>query len=165
MTEYDFQDLSVLVCDDSLQIRALVKTCLMAFGVKTILDAANAEAAFEQLIDKKPDLVITDWALGESDGLDLVRRVRNDMDSPNPYVPIIMLTGYTEMDRVEIARDAGVSTFLAKPMSADSLLKRMIALVEDERPFIRAMNFFGPDRRFHAAEDFGGADRRGDAAA
>lgn len=164
MTEYDFQDLSVLICDDSLQIRALVKTCLAAFGIKTVHDAANAEAAFEQLVDKKPDLVITDWALGESDGLDLVRRIRTDVDSPNPYVPIIMLTGYTEVERVEIARDAGVSAFLAKPMTANSLLKRLIALVEDDRPFVRAMDFFGPDRRFHMAEDFDGADRRSHAA-
>ncbi len=160
MEEYDFKDLSVLVCDDSLQIRALVKNCLGAFGIKNITDASSAEAAFQQLLDTNPDLVITDWSMGESCGLEFVRKVRQSPDSPNPYVPIIMLTAHTEMDRVQTARDAGVSSFLAKPMSAHSLYKRLVSLVEDKRPFIRCMDFFGPDRRFKTDPGFGGEDRR-----
>ena len=160
MTGYNFQSLSVLVCDDSLQIRALVKNCLTAFGINDIHEAPNAEAAFEKLLEIKPDLVITDWNLGESCGLELVRRIRTSLEAPNPYVPIIMLTGHTEMERVETARDAGVSSFLAKPMSAQSLFKRLASLVEDQRPFIRCTDFFGPDRRFQHNPDFGGQDRR-----
>ena len=64
------------------------------------------------------------------------------------------------MERVETARDAGVSSFLAKPMSAQSLFKRLASLVEDQRPFIRCTDFFGPDRRFRHNPDFGGQDRR-----
>jgi PleD family two-component response regulator len=164
MDDYNFQDLSVLVCDDSLQIRALVKNCLMAFGINNIHEASNAEAAFEALEEFNPDLVITDWNLGESCGLELVRRIRQSMEAPNPYVPIIMLTGHTDMERVETARDAGVSSFLAKPMSAQSLFKRLVTLVEDKRPFIRCTDFFGPDRRFHEGADFDGEDRRASAA-
>ncbi len=165
MEEYDFKDLSVLVCDDSLQIRALVKNCLMAFGINDILEASSAEAAFEKLLESNPDLLITDWNLGESCGLELVRRIRTSMEAPNPYVPIIMLTGHSEMERVETARDAGVSSFLAKPMSAQSLFKRLASLVEDQRPFIRSRDFFGPDRRFQENPDFGGEDRRVSASA
>ena len=160
MTGYNFQSLKVLICDDSLQIRALVKNCLMAFGIREICEASNAEAAFEELQDSDPDLLITDWNLGESCGLELVRRIRTSMEAPNPYLPIIMLTGHSEIERVEIARDAGVSSFLAKPMSAQSLFKRLASLVEDNRPFIRCTDFFSPDRRFHDNDDFGGEDRR-----
>lgn len=160
MQEYDFKDLSVLICDDNMQIRALVRNCLRAFGIKNIVDAPSAEAAFQQLKDTNPDLVITDWSMGESSGLEFVRRVRQSEESPNPYVPIIMLTAYAEVDRVQTARDAGVSSFLAKPMSAHSLYKRLASLVEDKRPFIRCVDFFGPDRRFKSDPDFGGEDRR-----
>ncbi len=165
MSDYNFQSLSVLICDDSLQIRALVKNCLMAFGINDVHEASNAEAAFEELLDSDPDLLITDWNLGESCGLELVRRIRTSMEAPNPYLPIIMLTGHSEMERVEIARDAGVSSFLAKPMSAQSLFKRLASLVEDNRPFIRCTDFFGPDRRFHEMSEFGGEDRRDSASA
>ncbi len=160
MDSYNFEKLSVLVCDDSLQIRTLVRTCLMAFGVTKITEASNAETAFERLVETNPDLLITDWNLGDSDGLDLVEHIRHSPESPNPYLPIIMLTGHTEIERVVIARDAGVSTFLAKPMSAKSLYQRLVSMVEDKRSFIRNSDFFGPDRRFNKKSDFGGDDRR-----
>ncbi len=160
MDGYDFKDLKVLVCDDSLQIRALVKNCLGAFGITNVADASSAEAAFQQLLDTKPDVVITDWSMGKSSGLEFVRKIRTDLDSPNPYVPIIMLTAHTEMKRVQTARDAGVSSFLAKPMSAQSLYKRLVSLIEDKRPFVRCVDFFGPDRRFKSDPGFTGEDRR-----
>ena len=58
------------------------------------------------------------------DGLEFTRRVRNDEHSPNPFVPIIMITGHTEKYRVEAARDAGVTEFLAKPITAQNLFIR-----------------------------------------
>ncbi len=88
------------------------------------------------------------------------RKVRTSPDSPNPYVPVIMLTAQAELERVQTARDAGVSGFLAKPMSAHSLHKRLVSLLEDKRPFVRGLDFFGPDRRFKSDPGFGGEDRR-----
>ncbi len=164
MAGYNFEKLSVLLCDDSLQIRALVKNCLRAFGVTKVTDASSADAAFEQLVETNPDLLITDWDLGDSDGLELVDRIRNSPESPCPYLPIIMLTGYAEMERVVIARDAGVSTFLAKPMSANSLYKRLVSVIEDKRSFIRKSDIFGPDRRFGKNDGFSDGDRRDTAA-
>ncbi|MBI3113083.1 MAG: response regulator [Rhodospirillales bacterium] len=163
-TGYNFEKVSVLVCDDSRQIRSLIKTCLMSFGVKRVAEASNADEGFAKLVEHKPDLVITDWNMPPTSGLELVRRIRQSDDSPDPYVPIIMLTGHTELGRVKTARDNGVSSFLAKPMSVDSLYKRIVNLVEDHRPFIRSGDFFGPDRRFNATVPFGGDERRGGAA-
>ena len=68
------------------------------------------------------------------------------------------------MERVEIARDAGVTTFLAKPMSANSLYKRLVSVIEDKRSFIRNSDFFGPDRRFGKNDGFSDDDRRDTAA-
>ena len=111
-----------------------------------------------------PDLVITDWNMPPTSGLDFVKRLRLDEHSPNPYVPIIMLTGYTELYRVKQARDAGVTSFLAKPVSAQSLYKRMVSIVDDQRPFVRNSKYFGPDRRGHRDVDYGGQNRRAAAA-
>ena len=73
--------------------------------------------------------------------------VRSGEDSPNPYVPIIMLTGHTELHRVCEARDAGVNEFLAKPISAKALYSRVASIIEFPRPFIRTKSYFGPCRR------------------
>ena len=85
------------------------------------------------------------------DGLEFTRRVRNDEHSPNPFVPIIMITGHTEKHRVEAARDAGVTEFLAKPITAHNLFARIAEIVERPRAFVRCDNYFGPDRRRHTA--------------
>ena len=58
-----------------------------------------------------------------------------------------MLTGHSEPARVREARDAGVNDFLVKPVSADSIYRRIVSLVDDNRPFIRTRTFHGPDRR------------------
>jgi DNA-binding response OmpR family regulator len=88
--------------------------------------------------------------------------VRNDEHSPNPFVPIIMITGHTEKYRVEAARDAGVTEFLAKPITAQNLFARIAEIVERPRAFVRCDNYFGPDRRRHAQDDYAGPWRRQD---
>jgi len=160
MSGYDFKHLRVLICDDSRQIRSLLKTFLSGFGVKEIEEAADTDTAFDEVKTFDPDLIITDWNMPPTSGLDFVKKLRLSEDSPNPYVPIIMLTGFTELYRVKQARDAGISSFLAKPLSAQSLYKRLVSVVDDQRPFVRDGKYFGPDRRTGRRGGFMGEDRR-----
>jgi len=160
LPNYDFHNLRVLICDDSLQIRLLLKNFLTGFGFQDIIETIDAESAFKELVACDPDLVITDWNLATTEGTELVRQIRLSPDSPNPYVPIIMLTGYTEIERVVVARDSGVSSFLAKPVSANALYKRLVSLVEDKRLFVRMEDFIGPDRRFKKKGQPEGLERR-----
>jgi CheY-like chemotaxis protein len=143
-------------------MRSLVCTFLGGFGVKNVREAADAEQAYEEYMGFDPDLIITDWNMAGTSGLDFVSNVRNNPESPNPYVPIILLTGYTEMYRVSQARDRGINFYLAKPVSASSLYKRLVAVVSDDRPFVRSQRFFGPCRRAakRGDNDYGGVERR-----
>jgi len=164
MSGYDFETLKVLVADDSRPMRSLIKSFLLGFGVKEMFEAADANEAFEEVKSNEPDIVITDWRMPPTDGLDLVRQIRIDMESPNPYLPIIMLTGFTELHRVKQARDAGVTAFLAKPISAAALYRRLCTVIDDQRPFVRVGEFFGPDRRAkRRSEPYMGVERRRDA--
>jgi len=164
MSGYDFETLKVLVADDSRPMRSLIKSFLLGFGVKEMFEAADANEAFEEVKTNEPDIVITDWRMPPTDGLDLVRQIRIDMESPNPYLPIIMLTGFTELHRVKQARDAGVTAFLAKPISAAALYRRLCTVIDDQRPFVRVGEFFGPDRRAkRRSEPYMGVERRRDA--
>ncbi len=147
MQAYNYRDLNVLIVDDNRLMRNLVRTVLFAFGVQDVMEAADGAAALKALQSFSADVVITDWEMEPLDGLDLTRIIRTADDSPNPFVPIIMLTGHTEIDRVHDARDAGVTEFLAKPVSSAMVYQRLVKIVENPRRFIRAGGFAGPDRR------------------
>jgi DNA-binding response OmpR family regulator len=96
------------------------------------------------------------------DGLEFTREIRLSKRSINPFMPIIMITGHTEKHRVEAARDAGVTEFLAKPITPHSLYSRLAEIVERPRAFVRSESYFGPDRRRKALEHYAGPWRRHD---
>jgi DNA-binding response OmpR family regulator len=95
------------------------------------------------------------------DGIDFTRMVRTAPDSPNPFVPIIMLTSQGAYDRVQLARDIGVTEFLIKPVTANALYSRIGNVIQKPRQFVRVSEYFGPDRR-RTIKDFRGEDRRED---
>jgi DNA-binding response OmpR family regulator len=98
----------------------------------------------------------------EMDGIEFVRKIRRAPESPNRCVPILMVTGHTERSRIEAGRDAGVTEFLAKPFTAQSLVGRIAKLVERPRLFVQCEAYFGPDRRRRGAISPNGPRRRRD---
>jgi DNA-binding response OmpR family regulator len=86
--------------------------------------------------------------------------IRTSPESPNRFMPIIMLTGYTQHNHVVQARDTGANEFLAKPVSVNSILTRLLALIEHPRPYVRTKTYFGPCRRRHATDEYRGPERR-----
>jgi len=149
---YNLSKLRVLIVDDSKNMRMLVKTILNALGVQTVREAADGQTAMQELRAGPIDVAIVDWVMEPMDGLEFVRQVRTAEDSPNTFLPIIMMTGHTEKHRIFKARDSGVTEFLAKPITAKMLLLRLTNIIENPRPFVRAKGYFGPDRRRRSEE-------------
>ncbi len=108
----------------------------------------------------QPDIIIVDWEMPGIDGVEFTQLVRNASDSPNPFVPIIFLTSYSDKRHVIEARDAGVTEFLAKPVSAKAIYSRMMSIINKPRPFIRSKQYFGPCRRRHSYPEYKGSERR-----
>ncbi|HEY8948512.1 MAG TPA: response regulator [Rhizomicrobium sp.] len=162
MSGYRFDRLKVLVVDDNQHMRKLVVAILQAFGVTQISEASNGLRALAVMSEENPDAIILDWMMDEMNGIEFTKEVRNSPTSPNPYVPIIMLTGHTSADCVQQARDAGINEFLAKPVSVKAMLARLTAVIEYPRPFIRTPTYFGPCRRRRINEDYNGPERRTD---
>jgi two-component system, chemotaxis family, chemotaxis protein CheY len=160
MSGYRFDKLKLLVIDDNQQMRKLISTIMIAFGAPSILEAESAEKAWVILGKIPVDIIMVDWQMEGMNGLEFVKKVRNAPDSPNPFIPIIMLTGHTHIDHVRMARDAGANEFLAKPVSVKGLLSRLISVIENPRPFVRAKDYFGPCRRRRSNAAFGGPERR-----
>ncbi len=163
MSGYRFDRLKILVVDDNVHMRKLVVTILQAFGTIQIFEATEGERAWTILRDANPDVLFVDWMLEGMNGLDLTKMIRTSTASPNPFVPIIMLTGYTSIDHVRQARDAGVNEFLAKPVSVKAILTRLTAVIEHPRPFVRTRAYFGPCRRRRGHAEYQGPERRSDA--
>ena len=156
---YHFDRLRILVVDDNAHMRRLVVTILQAFGVMHIHEAENGEQAWRTLLEINPDVCVVDWMMEGMSGLELTQKIRTDPMSPNQFVPVIMLTGYTSLDHVARARDAGVNEFIAKPVSAKTLMQRLQAVIEHPRPYVRTKAYFGPCRRRRAV-DYEGPERR-----
>lgn len=157
---YQFYRISVLVVEDNQPMLEVTKSLLLTFGVGHVIGAQNGEIGFKRYCEYNPDIVIADWMMKPMDGISFTRQVRNDPVSPNPYVPIILMTGFSEKRRVLQARDAGVTEFLVKPFNARDLYKRIVQVVERPRQFVRADDFFGPDRRRKKNMPYDGPMRR-----
>ena len=157
------QRLSVLIVDDNQNMRELIRAILQAFGIVNIYDGRDGEHGITKIRDFSIDLVITDWVMEPQDGLDLIKWVRTSPDCPDNFLPIIMVTGHTEKARIVEARDAGINEFVAKPVSAKSLYRRLVSVIEHPRQFVRTKTYFGPDRR-RKVQPFEGPNRRTNAA-
>ena len=155
--------LAFLVVDDNPNMSMIVRTILKNFGIIHIYEAKDVGEAFGIVRQYAIDVVILDYNLGFMDGVEFVKMMRTAKDSPNPYLPIIMLTAYTEQYRVETARDAGITEFCAKPVTATEIYRKICEVIERPRPFIRAGKYFGPDRRRHdMGAAYKGPERRKD---
>lgn len=154
--------IQTLIVDDNGHMINIVKTILRGFGCKHFFEAKDAAEAFDIVKSEAVDIIILDYNMDLLDGLDFVRLVRTGEDSPSPFIPVIMLTAYSERSRVMAARDAGVSEFCRKPINAIELYRKISAVIEHPRDFVRTSTYFGPDRRRHHHADYTGPFRRKD---
>ena len=156
---YTLDKVSILVVEDMLPMLTLTKSLLHIFGFRDIYTARDGAEAYDVFLEKKPDFVITDWHMPTMGGLELINKIRSDEGSANPYIPIILMTGYSSRKRVESARDNGMTEFLMKPYTAKDLYNKIVQLIEKPRPFIKSDEFTGPDRR-RRVEHYNGPIRR-----
>ncbi|SLN38780.1 response regulator [Oceanibacterium hippocampi] len=167
MQSYDLSRFSVLVVEDNKYITSLLVMCMRVLGVGTVKMATDGGQAIEllKLMKTDPvragmqnvDLVLSNWQMAPVDGLMFLRWIRRHKESPNRFVPFVMITGYADPEHVAAARDLGVTDMLAKPFSINSVADKLVTLIERPRQFIHTADYFGPDRRRralpHAGED------------
>ncbi|OIR06204.1 chemotaxis protein CheY [mine drainage metagenome] len=148
-----------LVVDDSAAERKLIHALLTGLGAEQIDEAMDGESAIQSIKHQPPGLILCDWEMEPISGLHLARFIRRSPACPDKRIPLIMMTGHADRQRVVAARDAGVNEFMVKPLSPQTLQSRISAALDSRRPFINAAEYFGPDRRRHAAP-WSGAERR-----
>lgn len=111
----------VLVADDSSTMRKIILRSLNAVGVPSAVEAADGEEAINLFKPGEFDLVLTDWNMPRKNGLEVIQEVRK----LDPNVTIIMVTTEAEKSRVLEAIQAGVSDYLVKPFTAETLREKL----------------------------------------
>ena len=115
---------SILVIDDEPAIRDMLQIALDAAGFKVVL-AEDAKQAYPIIIDTPPDLILLDWMMPGTSGIELLRRLRRDEIN----VPVIMLTAKVEEASKIVGLDSGADDYIAKPFSPRELVSRVKAIL------------------------------------
>lgn len=156
----DYSAISLLLVEDNQHMRAIVTAILKGAGLRNVREARDGAEALDMMRNFPTDIALVDYNMFPIDGVEFTRMLRNATDSPNRYLPVIMITGHAERSRVIEARDAGVNEFVVKPLTARALLARLEMVIMRPRPFVRCTSYFGPDRRRATHPDYAGPFRR-----
>lgn len=155
----DFSVVSFLIVDSNPLSADLTRDILMMLGATQIRHIARSDKVFQAIEESEVDVLITENQMEPISGVNLIKMVRSDPESPDSMMPVIMMPASSEPEFVVAARDAGVSEFVAKPFTVESMYSRMVSAIARPRSFVRTSDYFGPDRRRRQVP-FKGEDRR-----
>lgn len=126
-------DKTILIVDDEAPIRDMLRVALEMSDYQCI-EAGDAQTAHSLIIDRKPDLVLLDWMMPGSSGIDLARRLKRDEVTAG--IPIIMLTAKGEEDNKIQGLEVGADDYITKPFSPRELIARLRAVLRRTETFI-----------------------------
>ncbi|ODC04945.1 phosphate regulon transcriptional regulatory protein PhoB [Terasakiispira papahanaumokuakeensis] len=122
---------TVLIVDDEAPIREMIAVALEMADYQC-LEAADAQQAHAKIVDRKPDLILLDWMLPGTSGVELARRLKRD--AVTAEIPIILLTAKGEEDNKVTGLEAGADDYITKPFSPRELVARLKAVLRRTTP-------------------------------
>ncbi|WP_374469878.1 response regulator [Phenylobacterium sp.] len=122
----------------------------IGFGVKGIRKCTTVEDAESVVASAAFDLLVVDCDLPDGGGYDFVTRLRRLEDNPNRLAPIMLICGHTAPSNVVRGRDCGGNFVVAKPLTPPVMYDRLMWLAKEQRQFVEAEGYVGPDRRHKA---------------
>jgi two-component system, chemotaxis family, chemotaxis protein CheY len=122
------KDTKILIVDDMMTMRKLVKKTLNDNGYMNVTEADDGDHAWPEiekglLINQPYQLVISDWNMPRMSGVELLRKMRTKEET-RP-VPLILLTAEAEKEQVLEAVKAGVSAYITKPFTPTGLMEKL----------------------------------------
>jgi two-component system chemotaxis response regulator CheY len=119
--------IKILVVDDYATMRRIIRNLLNQIGFTNIDEAGDGASALQKLREDKFGLVISDWNMEPMTGLQFLKEVRADIKLKS--TPFIMVTAESKTENVIAAKEAGVSNYIVKPFDADTLKRKMEAVL------------------------------------
>lgn len=120
------RSIPILVVDDFSTMRRIVKSCLKQLGFENITEAEDGSVALSKLQSAEFKLVISDWNMPNMMGIDLLKAVR--ADDRLKKIPFLMVTAEAQKENIIEAAKAGVSNYIIKPFTSDSLEQKLNAI-------------------------------------
>lgn len=148
-TRINLENSIVLLVDDNKMSLDILNSAFMGFGVRERLRADGADEARRHFAGRTIDLAVIEMGLPDEAAYGLLHWLRFEAPTPACYTPVIAIIGHTTRSSVMRARDAGAHFVVAKPISAGTLLSRVVWIAREQRAFLRGEGYAGPDRRFH----------------
>ena len=144
----NLERVTVLVVDGSSQGGDILRQLFSGFGVRHLLRAASGAEAKQIAQEQEINLFVCSDVLPDMTGYEFIRWLRRAKIEPNSFTPAIVVSGHTKRSMVNEARDTGANFVIAKPISTQVLLERVVFVAREARPFLEAGEYLGPDRRF-----------------
>lgn len=112
---------SILIVDDSLPMRSVIKRTLKAsgYGNGDVFEAANGGEAMELLQNNWVDLVLTDYNMPVMDGLEFVKTMRKDDVSKD--IPVVVISTEGNKSKIQEFMDFGAEGYITKPFTAEAI--------------------------------------------
>lgn len=117
------KNIPVLIVDDFSTMRKIVKNSLKALGFNNVSEAVDGKEALEKLQNGEFKFVISDWNMPNMMGIDLLKAVRSD--ERLKALPFLMVTAEGKKENILEAAKAGVSNYIVKPFTVDSLQEKI----------------------------------------
>ena len=154
---FNFSSFNLLLLVESEFARQLLSDMCRSLRFRSVISKRDIDSAWEAFKSNPVDIVIGDITTDR--GSQFLKSVRDFEKSPNALVPFIATSISSSVGCVARARDCGATEFLKLPLSAITLLERIIYVIDNPRVFVRAPDYLGPDRR-RKQREFEGPDRR-----
>ncbi|ERS86536.1 MULTISPECIES: phosphate regulon transcriptional regulator PhoB [Halomonas] len=122
---------TVLIVDDEAPIREMIAVALEMADYR-VLEADNAQTAHAMVVDHQPDLLLLDWMMPGTSGIELARRLKREETTAE--LPIILLTAKGEEDNKIQGLEAGADDYITKPFSPRELVARLKAVLRRTTP-------------------------------
>jgi two-component system chemotaxis response regulator CheY len=138
------EDLVVLIADGNAFTRRLTRQMLTTIGIRSTYEVADGIEALNAILAVKADVMILDWVMPRLESSEVMRIVRSPGVFPKSSLPVIMLTDLGLQSRVTTAIRVGAHELLIKPLSPTKLQQRLLGIVLNPRPMVRAGPFYIP---------------------
>ncbi len=159
-SKLNFSQIGVLTVDDDEFATGILSQILRGFGVTKHTITPDGESAKRLIISTHFDLVICEYVLPDMPAPDFIHWIRRLTEPQVKFLPVILLTGYTQYSNVTAARDCGANIVVKKPIAPSTLFDHIAWAAEGERPYVETGSYIGPCRRFKYAGPPDGVGRR-----
>ena len=129
MAAVDMSKLHVLVVEDEIFVRNVIKRVLREKETGQISSATNGYEALTALekAERKVDVILLDLEMPRMNGFEFIKRLHSDLMPPLSDTPVVVISGHSDKESLDKANKLGVGLFLLKPITPEQLVTRINA--------------------------------------